>query len=492
MKTQLSLELNFDLARLNPWWKGDAMRNLPETRRHLVFQIKKRFEYKIAPIIVVRGSRQIGKTTACEQIISDFLSEGIEPERIFRVQFDEVKAIKNKDYSEPILRLVEWYEQNILKTTLNESARNGKQAYIFLDEVQNLDTWAEQLKFLVDTTSVQVLVTGSSALRIERGRDSLAGRINTIEASVLSLTEIGALRKMNPPKPYLPDNGISILKDIEFWLGLRDYGIVNKEFRDKAFGFFCERGAYPLVHLRAEAPFSLLADQLNETIVKRVIQHDLRVGDKGRKRDETLLEELFRYCCRFAGQAPSIVKISNELRTILNGQFGHQQVRHYFKFLSDTLLIRLIRPLEIRLKKQGSNLKICLVDHALRASWLQENIDLLNPKNEAEAVIAGYLAESTVGTVLSSISNLDTAWLPEKNKKQKEVDFILNVGDKRIPIEVKYRNKFDFKDIIGLVDFMDNPLNEAPFGIVVTKNDDISFKDNRIICIPLSSFMLLR
>lgn len=74
------------LHQMNPWWEGNAMEQLPETRRHLVAQIEKRFEYKLAPITVVRGSRQVGKTTACLHVISDLLAAGVAPKRILRIQ----------------------------------------------------------------------------------------------------------------------------------------------------------------------------------------------------------------------------------------------------------------------------------------------------------------------------------------------------------------------------------------------------------------------
>ena len=48
------------------------------------------------------------------------------------------------------------------------------------DEVQNLRDCAPQLKSLVDHAATTVLVTATSALRIEAGRDSLAGRITSI------------------------------------------------------------------------------------------------------------------------------------------------------------------------------------------------------------------------------------------------------------------------------------------------------------------------
>lgn len=482
-----------DLHRLNPWWSGGSMRLLPDTRRHLVEQIKRRFTYKLAPIVVVRGSRQIGKTTAYEQIIEDFLQEGMDPRRIFRVQFDDIKTIR--EYDEPILRLVEWYEREILKQTLNDAAASNQMVYLFFDEVQNLDNWAQQLKFLVDSSTVQVLITGSSALRIEMGRDSLAGRIHTLEVGVLSLTEIGALRRMETPLPYLTDNGLEPLLRKDFWMGLREHGAKNKTFRDAAFSAFSERGAYPLVHQRSEAPWSLIADQLNETVIKRVIQHDLRVGEKGRKRDPQLLEEIFRICCRYAGQTPSSSKIAQELQQSLNANIGPQRVRTYMKFLADTLLIRLIQPAEIRLKRYRSDAKICLVDHGLRASWLQEQIPVDPDTAETDEVIstqAGYLAESILGASLSSISGLDISHLPPKSKDP-EIDFILAIGANRIPIEVKYRNTIKDEHLKGLNWFLDNPINRAPFGIIITKQDVNPFDGNdNIIPISLRTFMLMR
>ena len=90
--------------------------------------------------------------------------------------------------------------------------------------MQNLENWAPQLKSLVDSSTVQVVVTGSSALRIEAGRDSLAGRITSLEAGTLSLTEIAALRGLDLGEPYLKDNGVEALTHASFWTGLREHG----------------------------------------------------------------------------------------------------------------------------------------------------------------------------------------------------------------------------------------------------------------------------
>ena len=480
------------LTNMNPWWENaDALPVVPETRRHLVSQIQKRMQIGLAPVVMIRGSRQIGKTTSQLQVIKDILEKGIPPRHICRIQFDEISFIKHFD--DPILSLAYWYEKEILKEKINLIAnKKGACVYFFFDEIQNVDNWAPQLKHLVDINSCQAVVTGSSALRIEKGKDSLAGRITTLNVGLLSLTEIGILRKMKTPAPYMPDNGLEKLTKKEFWIGLGEYGLNHINYRDTVFKFFSQRGAYPIAHINPELEWGFIADQLNETIIQRVIQHDLRSGEKGRKRDVSLLEELFRLCCRYAGQNPLLTTLVRELQQTLNANIGPQKALNYLRFLSDILLVNLIMPLEIRLKKKKSSPKFCIADHSLRASWLQENISLTgNNQNQAEDTIAGHLAESIVGAFLSTIHGLAVAYLPERNREP-EVDFVITIGQHRIPIEIKYQNSVESKDTLGIKHFMNQPLNNASFGLVITKNDRNIMLEDNIMAIPLKSFLLMR
>jgi len=169
----------------------------------------------------------------------------------------------------------------------------------------------------------------------------------------------------------MPDNGLDQLKDESFWIELARRGREKANERDEAFRFFSERGGYPLVHEKADLDWAVLADQLNETVIKRVIQHDLRLGDRGRKRDAPLLEEVFRLACRYVGQSPGQSILAREVPRALHADVGPARVLQYLGFLNDTLLLRLIEPLEIRLERRRGNAKICLADHGLRASWLQ-------------------------------------------------------------------------------------------------------------------------
>ncbi len=435
----------------------------------------------------------MGKTTAQYQIISDLLREGAPPTSILRVQFDELESLRR--LSEPILRISDWFERQITADRFNAMAQNGQKAYLFFDEVQNLEGWSAQLKSLVDNASVKVVVTGSSALRIERGRDSLAGRINTIEAGALSLTEIGALRELETPKPFLPDNGLSPLLNKDFWIELRRHGQAQTKFRNEAFHHFSERGGYPLVHNLKDVNWHLLADQLNETVIKRVIQHDLRLGERGRKRDSQLLEDVFRLACRYAGQTPTVSTLADETHLTLGANVSGQRITSYLRFLGDTLLLRLIPPLEIRLKKRRGSSKLCLVDHGLRASRLQEQIPL-TPKALAErpelTTVAGHLAESIFGSVASTIAGLDISHFPERGL-DREVDFVLTIGYQRLPVEIKYRRRIDpLQDTLGIRSFVEKSVNNAPFGILISQDDSGTVDDPRIVSMPLSTFMLLR
>jgi predicted AAA+ superfamily ATPase len=419
----------------------------------------------------------------------------VPPKHIFAVQFDDPQLLLMRGFSEPIIRLVEWFESAILGRTLNQAAQEGQSAYLILDEVQNLREWAPQLKSLVDQADVQVLVTGSSALRIEAGRDSLAGRVTPIEAGVLSLTEIAWFYDLDLGRPYLQDNGLDVLKDIEFWRSLRAHGQRMGRERDVVFGRFSERGGYPLAHQARDVPWGQIADQLNDMVVKRVITHDLRIGDRGRKRDPKLLEETFRLACRYVGQAPSPANFAEEIRQRQSGNIGVQRVRHYLGFLADSLLIRLIEPLEIRLKRSRAHAKICLADHGLRASWLQEVIPLdaaILEQHPEMATLAGRIAESVVGSSLLTVPGLDIAHVPAKADGP-EVDFVLNVGDVRIPVEVKYQHRMDpVRDPAGLRAFLSRAVNNARFGLLVTRTDAEVVEDPNIVTLPLSTLLLLR
>jgi len=493
-KVRLPPALDERLRSANPWWEGKPGRVLPPYRRWAFAAVLRKLETGLAPAVVLRGARQVGKTTLLEQVIDHLIHEnGVEPSRVLRVQFDELPSLR--PLVEPILDIVRWFENRVLGSTLNEAAHAGKPAFLFFDEVQNLADWAPQIKSLVDHSTVRVVVTGSSALRIEAGRDSLAGRITTLELGTLLLREVAGVRGDGPIDPLLEDNGLQPLLDLELWRAIEQHSSINADTRDRAFAAFSERGGYPIAHTHPETPWPEIADQLNENVIRRVIQHDLRIGERGRKRDAALLEEVFRLGCRYAGQAPSQALLIQEIKEALRGNVGWQRIWSYLRFLEGSLLLRLVRPLELRLKKARGPSKLCVVDHGLRASWLQESIPL-DPR-ALERIptltdLAGRIAESVVGSFFVGMPSLDVSHFPER-ATEPEVDFILTIGEKRLPVEVKYRRRIDpHRDTLGLRSFLERTHYNAPFAVLVTMDEGVEIPDPRIVPVSLRSLLLLR
>lgn len=485
-------KLSPTLHRDNPWWRNERLADLPQIRRWAFDSILSGLKEGLTPATVLRGPRQIGKTTLLNQAIQALIDEGVSPERIFRVQFDELPELKK--LSQPILDLSGWFESEVLRSSFNQAALEGRRAYIFFDEIQNLDNWAPQLKHLVDMNPVRVVVTGSSALRIEAGRDSLAGRISTLEMGPLLLREVSDFRNFGSLKPLLPPNGLAPLKTKDFWLELRERGERDSKPRQRTFEAFSERGAYPIAQARPDVPWEKMADLLNETVIRRAIQHDLRMGPRGKRRDEHLLEEVFRLACRYVGQSPAHALYLEELKRAMNANIGWQRVLAYLKFLDGTLLMRLIEPLELRLKKRRGASKLCICDHALRAAWLQEVVPLTSQGLTTYphlADLAGRIAESVVGYFFRSIINLDVAHFPERGAEP-EVDYVLTVGEQRIPVEVKYRRRIDHRDTFGLRAFIEKAHYNAPFGVLITLTDESATDDPRIVSLPMSSLLLMR
>jgi len=493
-KVRLPGGLDENLRSANPWWEGRPGRVLPSYRRWAFSSLLRKLDTRLAPAVVLRGARQVGKTTLLEQVIQHLLNDKrVAPRRILRVQFDEIPSLK--DLNEPILAIAGWFQNRILGTTFNEAAHSGEPAYLFFDEAQNLADWAPQIKTLVDHHTVHVVVTGSSALRIEAGRDSLAGRIAPLDLGALLLREIAGLRSGRDIEPLFPSNGLEDLLRDGFWRQVNSHGDRHRSARDEAFVAFSERGGYPIAHARAEVPWPEVADQLNETVIRRVIQHDLRLGERGRKRDPQLLEEVFRLCCRYAGQAPSQATMIAGVKDVLRANIGWQRVLSYLRFLEGSLLVRLVRPLELRLKKVRGPAKLCIVDHGLRQSWLEETVPLDPETLERSshlADLAGHIAESVVGAYLGGVPHLDVAHFPER-PTEPEVDFVLTIGEKRIPVEVKYRRRIDpHRDTLGLRSFLEKTHYNAPFAVLVTMLEGVEIPDPRIVPVSLRSLLLAR
>lgn len=497
----LTLELVRFLEDNNPWWRGKPMRETPAFPRWAFKEVVSRLHSRLAPIVAVRGSRRVGKSVLQAQLVEELLLAGksdptrksVDPARILNVQFDDAPALGG--VSMPIQAIVQWYETHVLRKTLNEAAREGRPAYLLFDEVQNLADWSVQLKILADKADARILVTGSSALRIAKGQDNLAGRMTTIELGPLRLREVAGIRRVRGLEPYAPDAPLEDWKKKDFWLGLVAHGRKHAAARDQAFRMFSERGGYPLCHVAAELPTEVVRQQIVGEVINKTIEHDPGRTTGGTPLDPAFVREVFRMVCRYAGQAVTARRFADELQPLLQTPIAPAKVNEAVQFLADSLLVHLVPPLELLQKKQAAPPKLCLCDHFVRNGVLQETLPL-DPKSlesceQAVSTQVGRVVESVLGYFLKGIPGVEVAWFPER-PQEPEVDFILTVGMNRIPLEVKYRRSPpDGSALAGIRSFCGKPAYAAPFGIVVTQTAEGLLGDDAV-AIPLSTFLLLR
>ena len=89
----------------------------------------------------------------------------------------------------------------------------------------------------------------------------------------------------------------------------------------------------------------------------------LRVRKPGRACPARVSSSLcFRSCGPGPGQAPSQAMLLAEVKQALRANIGWQRILSYLKFLEGSLLLRLVRPLELRLKKVRGPAKVCVVE----------------------------------------------------------------------------------------------------------------------------------
>ena len=92
------------LREMNPWWQGLGVPQLQPVKRWAFEPLLRGLRSQLAPVVVLRGPRQVGKSTLLAQVIEELLAGGVEPQRILRVQFDDLKLLRR--HGQPILEIV--------------------------------------------------------------------------------------------------------------------------------------------------------------------------------------------------------------------------------------------------------------------------------------------------------------------------------------------------------------------------------------------------
>ncbi len=478
------------LERTNRWWKAEPSHPDSRFRRWAFDEILLWIEDDCTPIVAIRGPRQVGKSTIQEQLVEHLLYINKVPQKhIFRVQFDDTPSLGQ--LINPIEAVVRWYEDHVLCESINSIAQRGDRVYLLFDEVQDLKHWSVQLKALSDPTKASIFITGSSSLRLAEGRENLAGRMTTIELGPLRLYEIAGIRQIEKLSPFAPNVPLRDWTQPDFWIALGNHCKSQNTALKNSFKEFSKLGGYPRCHSSSQNDPSYWGPQIVDTVVNKTIEHESNIK---KSHNKDIIREVYRRICRYAGQPVKPDTIAKEMVAV-QPNIRSSTVSNAIQFLSDTMLIKKIEPLELLLKKQKYLPKYCICDHFIRNAWLQETIpinpDDLRISNQAVSTSAGHLIESIIGYYLSGIPNIELSWFPER-KNEPEVDFVITIGLKRIPIEVKYkRGPLEDKDFRGIRSFCSKEHYESPFGLVITQ-DTFRKIDKHIIAIPASYLLLVR
>ncbi len=125
---------------------------------------------------VITGMRRCGKSTLMDQFVDDLITEGVDREHIFHVNFESFEGhhIISSD---------------ALRTELRKLPRD-RTVYVLLDEIQNVDGWELVVSSLLEAKSFDVYITGSNSDMLSTDLAThLSGRYVEIRMLPLSFRE---------------------------------------------------------------------------------------------------------------------------------------------------------------------------------------------------------------------------------------------------------------------------------------------------------------
>lgn len=128
-------------------------------------------------IKVITGIRRCGKSTLLEAFMKELLNEGIAPENIIFLNFEEREN----------LHLTNW---TILYDEIIEKVISNKKYYVFLDEVQLINNFERLINSIFTKKNVDLYITGSNAYLLSSELATLlTGRYISINLQPYSFKE---------------------------------------------------------------------------------------------------------------------------------------------------------------------------------------------------------------------------------------------------------------------------------------------------------------
>ena len=328
-------------------------------------------------IIAIFGPRQVGKTT----LLKEFYNR-VENAIFMTFEDIELKVLFEEDIKSFIQLYIEPYD------------------YIFIDEFQYASMGGKHLKYIYDTTSKKIFISGSSAMELSvNAIRYLAGRIFVFNLYSFSFGEFLRIKDANLYQIY-KDANINTSKII--------INQINHYMQE-----YMIYGGYPRVVLSKDI------EEKKEVLKNLLSIYLLRdIKDIAKIADESKMYKLLKVLSLQIGN----VIVYNEISTTT--QLNSAKLKDYISILQKAFLIKEVRPFFTNKRLEiVKNPEIFFLDFGLR------NVVINNFSNLDNRVDSGAMLENFV---LRELVEQELKYYRTKNGA--EVDFVL---DDAIPIEIK-------------------------------------------------------
>lgn len=391
-------------------------------------------------IYAIKGPRQSGKTTLLKMFRDYLIKERkVRSENIIFFTLED-----SEDLEKFSLDPKEFVRSFILH-------KEDERFYFLIDEVQYLTSGGQKLKLLYDLfENIKFIVTGSSSLELtDKTSKFLVGRMFSFYLYQLSFAEFINVKSQRLNNIY--QEKTNFLWD--FLFKGKDFAITKDVFlKDfaKCFEEYTIFGGYPEVVKTDDIETKrMILKNIYETYIRKDIVELLKISDT------TKLSKIILLLASQVGQLINYNNLANDSQTYFS------QIKHYLSVLEETFIVGLLRPFYTnKISEIKKNPKIYFIDNGIR-NYILRNFNKLHLRTDA-----GEIIENVVFSQLK-IKQFDSIkyW---RTLAGAEIDFILEIGQELIPLEVKYTSFKKPKVSRGFRNFL---LQYHPDrGVVLTKD----------------------
>lgn len=422
-----------DLIEFNPWWSSSRVpqRLLEKKKRDLFYKLKDLLPNR--QIVSIVGLRRTGKTTLMYQIIEYLLNQKVPEKRILYFSFDKkVSSIEE---------IMETYKQEVLMED-----QISEQTYIFLDEIQKLEDWEDQVKLLYDKKyPLKLLLSGSSSLTLKKkSKETLAGRNFVCKLPPLTFKEYLKLRSISFPDFQGLENT------------LKKARLSEERYITEFHRFINHHGLPETIEMDEELSKRYIRSSLVDQVIYKDIPSNYDIEDP------SVIEELLKIIAEIPGMLLKFDSLASDLSRT------RQTISKYVFYLENSFLLDLIYNYSGSFITSAKKLKKVYLSHPCLVTALKDSKENI-----------GRLVENQI------INELGVEFF--HRKQQKEVDAVLRGEDSIVPVEIKYKKQILRDDEENLWDFMEKESLDG--GLMITRD---TFEEGRITKVPSYYFLMYK